>query len=192
VVAEVARSMRMAITPAGLEARGIAGLTIACDRCSRRGVYAVTRLIEQHGRDHDLVGSRPPPAATGPVPDPGRPRAALLPPARPTPARHPGRSAPRTGGSGAGRTPGRLATSPRSAAAAAWRRPADDRGLTTFGHLDRPAGAGAADPAGDCMEGTHVGRGQAIPAARSHRPCGNGRFARDRGTPVQRRSGASG
>jgi hypothetical protein len=31
---------------------------IACDRCPRRGVYTVARLIEQHGRDHGLVSLR--------------------------------------------------------------------------------------------------------------------------------------
>jgi hypothetical protein len=50
--------MKMAVTLADLEARGVVRLTIACDRCSRHGVYAVARLIEQHGRDFDLVSLR--------------------------------------------------------------------------------------------------------------------------------------
>jgi hypothetical protein len=57
-VAAAARSMKMTLTLADLEARGVDRLTIACDRCSRRGVYTVARLIEQHGRDHDLVSLR--------------------------------------------------------------------------------------------------------------------------------------
>jgi hypothetical protein len=50
--------MKMTLTLADLEARGVDRLTIACDRCSRRGVYTVARLIEQHGRDFDLVRLR--------------------------------------------------------------------------------------------------------------------------------------
>jgi hypothetical protein len=48
----------MALTLADLEARGATRLAVACDRCSRRGVYAVARLTEQHGRDFDLVRLR--------------------------------------------------------------------------------------------------------------------------------------
>ena len=50
--------MKLAITLADLEARGIDRLTIVCDRCSRRGVDTVARLIERHGRDFDLVRLR--------------------------------------------------------------------------------------------------------------------------------------
>jgi hypothetical protein len=50
--------MRMVITLADLEAKGVTRLTIACDRCPRCGAYAVARLIEQHGRDFDLVRLR--------------------------------------------------------------------------------------------------------------------------------------
>ena len=50
--------MKMVLTLADLEARGVDRLTIVCDRCSRRGVYTVTQLIEQHGRDFDLVNLR--------------------------------------------------------------------------------------------------------------------------------------
>jgi hypothetical protein len=38
-----------------LEAKGLARLEIACDRCPRRGAYRVARLVEQLGRGHDLV-----------------------------------------------------------------------------------------------------------------------------------------
>jgi hypothetical protein len=58
VVAATAWAMTMTITLADLDARSVDRLTIACDRCSRRGVYTVARLIEQHGRDHDLVSLR--------------------------------------------------------------------------------------------------------------------------------------
>jgi hypothetical protein len=48
----------MVLTPADLEARDVDRLVIACDRCSRRGVSTVARLIEQHGRDFGLVRLR--------------------------------------------------------------------------------------------------------------------------------------
>jgi hypothetical protein len=48
----------MVLTLADLEAKGITRLTIACDRCPRRGSYAVARLFEQHDRDHHLVSLR--------------------------------------------------------------------------------------------------------------------------------------
>jgi hypothetical protein len=47
--------MKMVLTLADLEARGVDRLAVACDRCPRRGVYTVARLIEQHGRDFDLI-----------------------------------------------------------------------------------------------------------------------------------------
>jgi hypothetical protein len=50
--------MKQVLTLAGLEAKGLSRLEIACDRCPRRGVYTVARLIEQLGRDHDLVRLR--------------------------------------------------------------------------------------------------------------------------------------
>ncbi len=50
--------MRMVLTLADLEAKGITRPTIACDRCPRRGSYAVARLFEQHDRDHHLVSLR--------------------------------------------------------------------------------------------------------------------------------------
>jgi hypothetical protein len=50
--------MRLVLSLADLEARGIDRLTIICDPCSRRGVDTVARLIEQHGRDFDLVRLR--------------------------------------------------------------------------------------------------------------------------------------
>jgi hypothetical protein len=43
---------------ADLEAKGIAQLVVTCDRCPRRGVYTVARLIEQHGREFDLIALR--------------------------------------------------------------------------------------------------------------------------------------
>jgi hypothetical protein len=53
--------MKMAITLADLEARGVARLIIVCDRCPRRGVYDVACLIEQHGRDFETsCGARYP------------------------------------------------------------------------------------------------------------------------------------
>jgi hypothetical protein len=50
--------MRMVLTLADLEAKGVARLIVTCDRCQRRGAYAVACLIEQHGRDYDLVRLR--------------------------------------------------------------------------------------------------------------------------------------
>jgi hypothetical protein len=50
--------MKQVITLADLEAKGLSRLAIACDRCPRRGCYTVARLIEQLGRDHDLVRLR--------------------------------------------------------------------------------------------------------------------------------------
>jgi hypothetical protein len=50
--------MRMVLTLADLEAKGVARLAITCDRCPRRGVSTVARLIEQHGRELDLVSLR--------------------------------------------------------------------------------------------------------------------------------------
>jgi hypothetical protein len=51
--------MKMTITLADLEAKGLARLEIACcDRCPYRGIYQVARLVEQLGRDHDLVSLR--------------------------------------------------------------------------------------------------------------------------------------
>jgi hypothetical protein len=50
--------MRMVITLADLEAKGVARLTIVCDRCPRRRGPTMARLIEQHGRDFDLVRLR--------------------------------------------------------------------------------------------------------------------------------------
>jgi len=58
VVAAANRSMKPAAALADLDARSVDRLTIACDRCPRRGVYTAARLIEQHGRDHDLVSLR--------------------------------------------------------------------------------------------------------------------------------------
>jgi hypothetical protein len=46
------------ITLADLVEKGLSRLEIACDRCPRRGAYTVARLIEQLGRDHDLVRLR--------------------------------------------------------------------------------------------------------------------------------------
>jgi hypothetical protein len=50
--------MRIVLTLADPEAKGIARLTIACNRCPRRSAYDVARLIAQHGRDFDLVRLR--------------------------------------------------------------------------------------------------------------------------------------
>jgi hypothetical protein len=50
--------MKMALTLADLEAMGVIRLTVACDRCPRRGVYGVARLVEKHGREFDLVSLR--------------------------------------------------------------------------------------------------------------------------------------
>jgi hypothetical protein len=50
--------MKMVITLADLEAKGLVRLEIVCDRCPRRGVYWVARLVEQHGREFDLVRLR--------------------------------------------------------------------------------------------------------------------------------------
>jgi hypothetical protein len=38
--------------------KNLSRLEIACDRCPRRGAYRVARLVEQLGRDHDLVSLR--------------------------------------------------------------------------------------------------------------------------------------
>jgi hypothetical protein len=50
--------VKVASTLADIEARGLTRLVLACDRCPRRGVYSVARLIERHGRDFDLVSLR--------------------------------------------------------------------------------------------------------------------------------------
>jgi hypothetical protein len=50
--------MKQVITLADLEAKGLSRLEVACDRCPRRGAYRVARLVEQFGRDHDLVSLR--------------------------------------------------------------------------------------------------------------------------------------
>jgi hypothetical protein len=50
--------MKLTLTLADLEAKGLARLEIACDRCPRRGVYSVAHLIERHGREFDLVSLR--------------------------------------------------------------------------------------------------------------------------------------
>jgi len=50
--------MKQVITLADLEAKSLSRLAITCDRCPRRGVYRVARLVEQLGRDHDLVRLR--------------------------------------------------------------------------------------------------------------------------------------
>ena len=50
--------MKMTITLGDLEAKGLVRLEIVCDRCPRHGSYRVARLIEQLGRDHDLVSLR--------------------------------------------------------------------------------------------------------------------------------------
>ena len=47
--------MRQALLLADLEAQGLVRLEVGCNRCPRRGAYAVARLIERHGRDVDLV-----------------------------------------------------------------------------------------------------------------------------------------
>jgi hypothetical protein len=51
-------SLNQVITLGGLEAKGLSQLEVVCDRCGRRGLYSVARLIEHQGRDHDLVSLR--------------------------------------------------------------------------------------------------------------------------------------
>ena len=50
--------MKLVLMLADLEAKGVTRLTVACDRCPRRGAYRVARLVKQHGRDFDLVRLR--------------------------------------------------------------------------------------------------------------------------------------
>jgi hypothetical protein len=50
--------MKPAVALAALEARGVVRPAVAYDRCPRRRGPTVARLIEQHGRDFDLVGWR--------------------------------------------------------------------------------------------------------------------------------------
>jgi hypothetical protein len=50
--------MKMTITLADLEEKGLSRLEITCDRCPRRGCSTVARLLEQLGRGHDLVRLR--------------------------------------------------------------------------------------------------------------------------------------